>query len=108
MGFPAGTASGSLISTTTQSDIKNVFASGGSADNFGVFTVGDKIQAGLSALEDALQSGFEDFKRIRTDPDLANVRTSEEFDSLLKRFDESFINGNAINIKSLFGIFDKK
>lgn len=26
MGFPAGTGSGSLISTTTQSDIKNVFA----------------------------------------------------------------------------------
>jgi hypothetical protein len=26
MGFPAGTDSGSLISTTTQSDIKNVFA----------------------------------------------------------------------------------
>ena len=26
MGFPAGLGSGSLISTTTQSDIKNVFA----------------------------------------------------------------------------------
>jgi hypothetical protein len=45
MEFPAGTASGSLISTTTQSDIKNVFASGGSADNSGVFTVGDKVLA---------------------------------------------------------------
>ncbi|XP_062171241.1 protein MET1, chloroplastic [Alnus glutinosa] len=69
----------------------------------------NQIQAGLSALEEALQSGFEDFKRIRTDPDLANIRTSEEFDPLLKRFDESFINENAINaIKSIFGIFDKK
>ncbi|XP_034219820.1 protein MET1, chloroplastic isoform X2 [Prunus dulcis] len=68
-----------------------------------------QIQAGLSALEDALKAGFEDFKRIRTDPDLANVRASEEFDPLLKRFDESFINENAINaIKSLFGIFNKK
>ncbi|GFP95643.1 hypothetical protein PHJA_001708500 [Phtheirospermum japonicum] len=62
------------------------------------------IQAGLSALEDAMEAGFEDFKRIRTDPDLDNVRKSKEFDPLLKRFDESFINENAINaIKSLFG-----
>ncbi|XP_052186116.1 protein MET1, chloroplastic [Diospyros lotus] len=68
----------------------------------------NQIQAGLSALEDALEAGFEDFKRIRTDPDLANIRASEEFDPLLKRFDESFINENAINaIKSLFG-FNKK
>ncbi|XP_030447701.1 protein MET1, chloroplastic [Syzygium oleosum] len=68
----------------------------------------DQVQAGLSALEDALEAGFEDFKRIRTDPDLENVRKSKEFDPLLKRFDESFINENAIDaIKSLFG-FNKK
>ncbi|XP_004504210.1 protein MET1, chloroplastic [Cicer arietinum] len=69
----------------------------------------NQIQAALSSLEEALLSGFEDFKRIRTDPDLANARTSAEFDPLLKRFDESFINESAINaIKSIFGIFDKK
>ncbi|XP_014505743.1 protein MET1, chloroplastic [Vigna radiata var. radiata] len=68
----------------------------------------NQIQAALSSLEEALNSGFEDFKRLRTDPDLDNVRASEEFDPLLKRFDESFINENAINaIKSLFG-FGKK
>ncbi|KAA3463768.1 binding protein [Gossypium australe] len=68
-----------------------------------------QIQAGLSALEDALEAGFEDFKRIRTDPDLANLKNSEQFEPLLKRFDESFINENAINaIKSLFGIFNQK
>ncbi|KAK6145025.1 hypothetical protein DH2020_021845 [Rehmannia glutinosa] len=68
----------------------------------------DQIQAGLSALEDAMEAGFEDFKRIRTDPDLENIRKSEEFDPLMKKFDESFINENAINaIKSLFG-FGKK
>ncbi|KAG5628417.1 hypothetical protein H5410_000134 [Solanum commersonii] len=66
------------------------------------------LQAGLSALEDAMEAGFEDFKRIRTDPDLANLRTSEDFETLMKKFDESFINENAINaIKSLFG-FNKK
>ncbi|KAI5384742.1 uroporphyrin-III C-methyltransferase [Lathyrus oleraceus] len=69
----------------------------------------NQIQAVLSTLEEALKSGFEDFKRIRTDPDLANARASPEFDPLLKRFDESFINENAINaIKSIFGIFNKK
>ncbi|KAI4344839.1 hypothetical protein L6164_012026 [Bauhinia variegata] len=69
----------------------------------------NQIQAGLSALEEAMKAGFEDFKRVRTDPDLANVRASEEFDPLVKRFDESFINENAINaIKSLFGLRDKK
>ncbi|GFZ18148.1 protein containing PDZ domain, a K-box domain, and a TPR region [Actinidia rufa] len=58
------------------------------------------IQAGLS--------GIEDFKRIMTDPDLANIRTSEEFEPLMKRFDESFINKNATHaIKSIFGIFNK-
>ncbi|KAJ0020144.1 hypothetical protein Pint_31464 [Pistacia integerrima] len=64
----------------------------------------DQVKAGISALEDAMEAGYEDFKRIRTDPDLANLRTSEEFDTLLKKYDESFINENAINaIKSLFG-----
>uniref|UniRef100_A0A7N0THN8 PDZ domain-containing protein n=1 Tax=Kalanchoe fedtschenkoi TaxID=63787 RepID=A0A7N0THN8_KALFE len=68
----------------------------------------NQIQAGLSALEDALKAGYEDFKRIRSDPDLANIRASEDFDPLLKRFDETFINENAINaIKSIFG-FGKK
>lgn len=47
-------------------------------------------------------------QRIRTDTDLANIRKSEEFEPLLKKFDESFLNENAINaIKSLFG-FNKK
>ncbi|KAL2506671.1 protein containing PDZ domain [Abeliophyllum distichum] len=69
----------------------------------------NQIQAGLSALEDAMAGGFEDFKRIRTDPDLVNIRASEDFEPLMKKFDESFINENAINaIKSIFGIFNKK
>ncbi|KAI5013829.1 hypothetical protein ZWY2020_047321 [Hordeum vulgare] len=68
----------------------------------------DRIQAGLSALEEAMKAGYEDFKRIRTDPDLANLRNSEEFATLLNKYDESFINENAINaIKSIFG-FGKK
>jgi hypothetical protein len=39
---------------------------------------------------------------------MENVRASEEFELLMKKYDESFINENAINaIKSLFG-FGKK
>ncbi|KAI3869677.1 hypothetical protein MKX03_011874 [Papaver bracteatum] len=69
----------------------------------------NQLKAGISALEDALKAGYEDFNRIRTDPDLTNLRTSPEFDPLMKRFDESFINESAINaIKSIFGIFNKK
>ncbi|XP_071726470.1 protein MET1, chloroplastic [Rutidosis leptorrhynchoides] len=68
----------------------------------------NQIQAGLSALKDALQSDYEDFKRIRSDPDLENLRKSEGFEPLMRQFDESFINENALNaIKSLFG-FNKK
>lgn len=97
-----------------------------------------QVQAGLSALEDALETGYEDFKvieqiitkllwfsyavmlvklsemllplqTIRTDPDLDNIRKSEEFEALLKNYDESFINENAINaIKSLFGLLKKE
>ncbi|KAI3706294.1 hypothetical protein L6452_23927 [Arctium lappa] len=64
----------------------------------------NQIQAGLSALKDAMQAGYEDFKRIRTDPDLESLRKSEEFEPLMKKYDESFINENALNaIKSLFG-----
>ncbi|KAF6139347.1 hypothetical protein GIB67_021557 [Kingdonia uniflora] len=68
----------------------------------------NQIKAGLSALEDAMKAGFEDFKRINSDPDIANLRKSEKFEPLVKRFDESFINEGAINaIKSIFGIFKK-
>lgn len=69
----------------------------------------NQVQAALSALEEAMKAGYEDFKRIRSDPDLANVRTSEEFQTILKNYDESFINEGAIDaIKSIFGIFGKK
>ncbi|WVZ53475.1 hypothetical protein U9M48_004411 [Paspalum notatum var. saurae] len=64
------------------------------------------IQAGLSALEDALKAGYEDFKRIRTDPDLDNLRKSEQFETLLKNYDESFINENALNAIKSFNARD--
>ncbi|CAI9768677.1 unnamed protein product [Fraxinus pennsylvanica] len=69
----------------------------------------NQVQAGLSALEDALKGGFEDFKRIRTDPDLAKIRISEDIEKVMKKFDEAFISENAIDaIKSIFGISIKQ
>ncbi|XP_020589231.1 uncharacterized protein LOC110030705 [Phalaenopsis equestris] len=69
----------------------------------------NQVNAGLSALEDALKAGYDNFKRIRSDPDLTNVRATKEFEALMKKYDESFINENAISaIKSLFGIFKRK
>eukprot|EP00252_Welwitschia_mirabilis_P017065 TRINITY_DN37933_c0_g1_i1.p1 TRINITY_DN37933_c0_g1~~TRINITY_DN37933_c0_g1_i1.p1 ORF type:complete len:343 (+),score=73.08 TRINITY_DN37933_c0_g1_i1:146-1174(+) len=68
----------------------------------------NQVEAGLSALEDAMKAGFENYKKIRNDPDLANLRASEKFKPLLDKYDEPFINENAINaLKSLFG-FNKK
>lgn len=67
----------------------------------------------LNSLPSICNLGFTNIylfsQRIRSDPDLANLRASKEFEPLMKKFDESFINENAINaIKSIFGIFNKK
>ncbi|GKD93052.1 protein MET1, chloroplastic [Tanacetum coccineum] len=40
----------------------------------------NEIQAGLSALKDAKQSGFEDFNQIGSNPDLENIKKSKEFE----------------------------
>ncbi|KAG6549198.1 hypothetical protein Mapa_009184 [Marchantia paleacea] len=69
----------------------------------------NQIEAGLSALEDAMEAGFEDYKSIREDPDLANLRASPKFTPLLNKYDEPFINENAMNaIKNVFNIFGRK
>ncbi|KAL0715146.1 hypothetical protein Bca4012_064468 [Brassica carinata] len=39
----------------------------------------NQVQAGFSALEEALKSGYEEFKRIQTDPHLENIRKSRVF-----------------------------
>eukprot|EP00270_Netrium_digitus_P015508 TRINITY_DN543_c0_g1_i1.p1 TRINITY_DN543_c0_g1~~TRINITY_DN543_c0_g1_i1.p1 ORF type:complete len:340 (-),score=89.62 TRINITY_DN543_c0_g1_i1:213-1232(-) len=68
-----------------------------------------QVELGLSALEDALKAGFEDYKTIRMDPDLVAVRGAESFQEVLERYDEPFINENAIKaITSLFGLFGGK
>lgn len=69
----------------------------------------NEVEAGLSALEEALDAGFEDYKTVRSDPDLANLKASPKFKPLIDKFDEPFINENAVNaLKSVFGLFGKK
>lgn len=69
----------------------------------------NQVDAGLQALEEAMNAGFEDYKTVREDPDLALLRQSPGFTPLINKFDEPFINENAINaVKNLFGMFGKK
>ncbi|MCO5564090.1 hypothetical protein L7F22_017746 [Adiantum nelumboides] len=69
----------------------------------------NEVEAGLSALEAAMESGFEDYKTIRSDPDLANLRASPKFTPLINKYDEPFINENAVKaLKSVFGLFGGK
>jgi tetratricopeptide (TPR) repeat protein len=53
-------------------------------------------------------AGFEDYDKVRKDPNLANVRKSPNFTKVLNRYDEPIINEGAIKaLKSLFS-FGKK
>ncbi|KAL4854760.1 hypothetical protein ACK3TF_004676 [Chlorella vulgaris] len=68
----------------------------------------DQADSGLEALNAALASGFEDYDKVRKDPNLANVRKSPNFTKVLNRYDEPIINEGAIKaLKSLFS-FGKK
>lgn len=68
-----------------------------------------KVEGGLQALEAAMEAGFDDYKKIRQDPDLSFLRDDDEFDELMDRYDEPIINENAIKaLTSVFGLFGKK
>lgn len=67
-----------------------------------------QIDPALDALERSLKSGFEDYEKVRTDPNLASVRENEKFTVLINKFDEPIINENAMKvIRGLFS-FGKK
>eukprot|EP00238_Polyblepharides_amylifera_P002337 CAMPEP_0196592878 /NCGR_PEP_ID=MMETSP1081-20130531/74099_1 /TAXON_ID=36882 /ORGANISM="Pyramimonas amylifera, Strain CCMP720" /LENGTH=340 /DNA_ID=CAMNT_0041916695 /DNA_START=91 /DNA_END=1113 /DNA_ORIENTATION=+ len=60
--------------------------------------------AGLEALLSCMKSGFDDYKMIREDKNLAFIREDERFSKMINRFDEPFINENAMKaFKNLFG-----
>lgn len=64
--------------------------------------------AGLEALDAAMAAGFENYAKVRADPNLANLRKSSRFEKLINRYDEPIINEAALKaLKSLFS-FGKK
>lgn len=65
--------------------------------------LGEK-EAGLDALVEAMNSGFEDFKKIRSDPNLEAVRDQPVFEETMNKYDEPVINAGAVKMfKSIFG-----
>ena len=55
-----------------------------------------QVDAGLEALGEALAAGFEQFGKVRSDPNLDALRTSPKFKTLIDSYDEPVINDNAI------------
>lgn len=55
-----------------------------------------QVDAGLEALEAALSAGFEQFNKVRTDPNLDALRKSPKFKTLIDSYDEPVFNDNAI------------
>ena len=45
----------------------------------------NQVDAGLSALEDALSAGFDDFGKVRSDPNLKVLRDSEKFKPIMNK-----------------------
>jgi|TARA_B110000459_G_scaffold144409_1_gene157323 tetratricopeptide (TPR) repeat protein len=65
-----------------------------------------KLDESLLALRRCMASGWTDYRKIRTDPSLKNVRASPEFTPLMNKFDEPIFNENAA--KFLGNLFGKK
>ena len=51
-----------------------------------------QIDAGLEALDTCLKSGFDQFGKVRTDPNLDALRKSPKFKTLIDQFDEPVID----------------
>ena len=64
----------------------------------------NQVAPGLEALDAALAAGFDDYKKVRSDPNLAGLRADKAgFDAVIDKYDEPIINQAAVNaLKSLF------
>lgn len=50
----------------------------------------------MDSLASALAAGFDDFKTVRKDASLNNLRKNKRFATLINRYDEPLINEGAI------------
>ena len=55
-----------------------------------------QVDAGLEALDTAMGAGFEQFAKIRSDPNLETLRKSPKFKQVIDKYDEPVFNDNAI------------
>lgn len=63
----------------------------------------NQLEAGMEALEGALIAGFDDYDKVRSDPNLATLRKEEGFKAMVDKYDEPIINENAVRVlKNLF------
>ena len=58
------------------------------------FVCCQQVDAGLEALDTCLKSGFDQFGKVRSDPNLEQLRKSPKFAELIDRFDEPVIDAN--------------
>jgi hypothetical protein len=47
-----------------------------------------QVDEGLRSLDMAMNCGFEDYAKVRSDKNLANLRSSPKFEPLLEKYDE--------------------
>jgi hypothetical protein len=47
-----------------------------------------QVDEGLRSLDTAMNCGFEDYAKVRSDKNLANLRASPKFEPLLEKYDE--------------------
>ena len=60
-----------------------------------------QVDAGLDALKASLEAGFEQFGKVRSDPNLDALRKSPRFDPLVDEYDEPVISSGAIKCAPL-------
>lgn len=64
-----------------------------------------QVDNSLQALKKCMGAGWTDYKKIRSDPSLANAQQAPGFKEMMDKFDEPLLNDNAV--KFLKGIFGK-
>ena len=62
------------------------------------------MDAGLDALKASLEAGFEQFGKVRSDPNLDALRKSPRFDPLVDEYDEPVISSSAIKCATLHSL----
>jgi hypothetical protein len=64
-----------------------------------------QVDEGLRSLDAAMNCGFEDYAKVRSDKNLAGLRSSPKFDTLVEKYDEPVINWRAV--ESTLNVFGK-